>query len=173
MLIVAATFYGRANAQTTINSFPDTSQTTTFTAEVVEQIRVTVPSGVTFDVTTTNSATNETASVTIDSMAFEGTNHLRVSMAPYASSFTAPSGSGSTTWWSGDVSWAATGWTNGTGSSGTMSSLVGKYVAMVNCDAGANTCTNSSLSFTLAAKNTVDVAGNHTLAASWKFESVE
>ena len=163
---------GVAMAATTINSFPDTSQTTTFTADVSEQARVTVPSGVTFSVTDTNSATVSNATVTIDSIAMELDHYLKVSLQANAATFTSPGGSGTEVYECGDVSWAATGWTGGTGALGTLLSTA--YSEIVSCTAGSNTCSNSgALAFTLAADNTMDTAGNHTLVATWKFEVID
>src|SRR5216683_2505285 len=95
------------HAQTTV-TLPDTSQTTTLTATVNEQARVTVPSGITFSVAdVTGSTVASAASVTIDQIVLSSaTKTLKVSLQANAASFTPPV-SGATTWSAGDVSWNA------------------------------------------------------------------
>lgn len=150
---------------------PDETQTTTFTATVSEQITVTVPAAVAFDVTDTNAATPAAAAtLDITAMALDPGNHLQVSIAPDATGFTAPDSG--TTWASSDVSWNAASAGSFTGSAGTMSASAGTYTVVGTCAAGVNTCATTGLVFTLAAKPTVNEAGAHTLVATWKFESL-
>jgi hypothetical protein len=161
---------GAAGAQTTV-SLPDTSQTTTLTASVPEQARVTVPAGVTFNVNDINSSTAASAaSVTVDNIALaSATKQLRVSIQANAASFTPPV-AGATTWSAGDVSWNAATWTNATGANGTLSNSA--YNAVATCDADAASCGTTGLTFTLGAKSTVKRSGDHTLVITWKFESI-
>ena len=149
----------------------DTSQTTTLTANVSEQARVTVPAGVTFNVTNVTAATAATAaSVTVDSIVLStATKQLRVSLQGNAASFTPPVAL-ATTWSAGDVTWNAATWTNATGASGTLSNAA--YTAVATCAADATGCSTTGLVFTLGAKSTVNRAGNHTLVVTWKFESI-
>jgi hypothetical protein len=159
-----------ARAQTAV-ALPDTGQTTTLTANVSEQARVTVPAGVTFNVTNVSSSTAASAaSVTIDSIVLStATKQMRVSLQANAASFTAPVG-GATTWAAGDVTWNAATWTNATGASGTLSNSA--YTEVATCTADAAGCSTTGLVFTLGAKSTVKRAGSHTLVVTWKFESI-
>ncbi|PWT80412.1 MAG: hypothetical protein C5B57_12300 [Blastocatellia bacterium] len=159
-----------ATAQTTV-LLPDTSQTTTLTANVSEQARVTVPAGVTFNVTDLAASTAASAaSVSISNIALaSATKQLKVSLQANAASFTPPVG-GATTWSAGDVSWNAAAWTSATGSAGTLSNS--SYNAVATCDADAGSCNSTALVFTLAAKGTVKRSGNHTLVVTWKIESI-
>jgi hypothetical protein len=159
----------RSEAQSTV-VLPDTSQTTLLTANVSEQATVTVPAGVTFNVTNiTNSTAASGASVTVSNIVLgTATKQLRVSVQGNAASFTPPV-VGATTWAAGDVTWNAASWTNATGASGTLSSS--SYNTVADCTADAASCNTSGLVFTLAAKPTVKRSGNHTLTVTWKFES--
>lgn len=162
---------GLASAQTTV-TVPDSSQTTTMTANVSEQAQVTVPAGVTFNVT--NVAANtaaSAASVTVDTIVLAtATKQLKISLQAGAASFT-PSVALATTWAAGDVSWnAATYSASGVGATGTLSNTA--YNAIATCGADAASCSTTNLVFTLASKATVKRSGNHTLVMTWKFESI-
>ena len=149
----------------------DTSQTTTLTATVSEQARVTVPAGVTFNVTNVSASTAATAaSVTVQNIVLAtATKQMRVSLQANAASFTPPV-VGATTWAPGDVTWNAATWTNATGASGTLSNAA--YTAVATCTADVADCSTTGLVFTLGAKATVKSAGDHTLVVTWKFESI-
>ena len=145
----------------------DTSQTTTFTATVAEQADVTVPATVTFIVNDVTTTTAGMGAVSVTSIVLFDGNALRISLQGNAAAFTPPA-AGGTTWGVGDVSWAAGAWTNGTGAAGTLDNTA--YNVVVSSDANASSI-GSTITFTLAAKATVDRAGNHDLTATWKFES--
>jgi hypothetical protein len=157
-------------AQQTV-TLPDTSQTTTLTATVSEQARITVPSGVAFavaDVTANTAAT--AASVTATNIVLSSaTKQLRVSLQANAAAFTPPV-VGATTWSAGDVTWNAATWTNATGAAGTLSNAA--FTTVATCAAGSASCSTTALVFTLAAKPTVTRSGDHTLVVTWKFESL-
>jgi hypothetical protein len=158
-----------AFAQSTV-TLPDTSQSSTLTASVSEQCRITVPSTITFNVTDISANTNATASVTITNIVLSAaTKSLKLSLQAGAASFTPPVG-GATTWAAGDVTWAAGTWTNGTGQAGTLSNSA--YVEVATSDADAASMSNASLTFTLAAKTSVKRSGSHTLSVTWKVESL-
>jgi hypothetical protein len=161
---------GALRAQTTV-TLPDTSQTTTLTATVADQARVTVPAGVAFTVNdVTGSTTSGAASVSIANIVLAtALKQLRLSLQAEAAAFTPPVG-GATTWSAADVSWNAAVWTNAAGSAGTLSNTVYNPVALCTADAAA--CSTAGLTFTLAAKSTVKRSGNHTLVVRWKFESI-
>jgi len=156
-------------AQTPV-SLTDTSQSTTLTANVSEQARVTVPSGVTFNVADVGSATAATAaSVSVSGIVLAtATKQFKVSLQANAATFTAPGGA--TTWSACDVTWNAAAWTNATGALGTLSNS--SYNAVATCAADAADCSTNALVFTLGAKNTVKRSGNHQLTVTWKFESI-
>jgi hypothetical protein len=166
LLAVAAPGYAQQSVTLT-----DTSQTTTLTANVSEQARVTVPAGVTFNVTNVSASTAATAaSVTVTSIVLStATKQLKVSLQGNAASFTPPIAL-ATTWSAGDVTWNAAAWTNATGASGTLSNAA--YTTVATCAADAADCSTTALVFSLGAKSTVKRAGNHTLVVTWKFESI-
>jgi hypothetical protein len=170
LLVLTFAIAGAAVAQTTV-TLPDTSQTTTLTANVSEQARVTVPANVTFNVVDINRDTRASdASVTIDSIVLASdTKKLRILVRAAAASFTPPV-AGATTWASSDVTWGVSNWTNGTGAAGTLVDV--DYIEVATCNADVASCGTNNLAFTLRSKGSVRRSGNHTLNMSWKFESI-
>lgn len=158
-----------AGAQVTV-TLPDTSQTTTLTATVSAQARVSVPAGVTFDVLDIALATTANpASITITNLVTPtAASQLRISLQADTANFTPPSAG--TTWNASDVTWAAATWTNATGAVGTLSSSAFNVVA--NCNANASACNTSGLVFALAAKTSVNRSGNHTIVVRWRFQAI-
>ena len=157
-------------ASAVVVTLPNTTQTTTFTATVSEQANVSVPASVAFNVTNVSADTNSAdQSVSATTVVLSDGKALRVEIQAGAADFTAPSG-GTVTWAAGDISWDAATWTNGTGSANALSSA--SYTTVATSSANAASLSASDLTFTLADKNTVDRAGDHTLAATWKFSSV-
>ena len=158
-----------AEAQSTV-TLPDTSLTTTLTANVSEQATVTVPSGVSFNVTNVNASTTASdASITVTNIVLAtATKQLRLSLQANAASFSPPVG-GATTWAASAVTWNAAAWTNAAGSGGTMSSS--SYNAVATCTADAASCSTTGLTLTLAANSAVKRSGNHTLTVTWKIEA--
>lgn len=157
-------------AGATVVTLPDETQSTTFTASVSEQADVTVPATVTFTVADVTSTTDSTGEVSVTSIVLTDGNALKISLQGDAAAFTPPA-AGGTTWDVGDVSWAAGTWTNGTGAAGTLNASTYTEVASTSANAVS---TSSTITFTLAAKAAADPAikaGDHTLAATWKFES--
>lgn len=160
-----------ASAQTTV-TLPNTSQTTTLTATVSEQARVNLPTAVAFAVANTSAATASSAqTVTIDQIVLTAGNKLKLSVKANATAFTPPT-AGDTTWSPSDVSWNAATWTTGTGATGTLNNDAATYTQVATSGANAATLSSSTLTFTLAAKPTVTRAGAHTLAVTWKVESI-
>ena len=161
---------GVASAQVTV-SLPDTSQNTLMTAIVAEQARVVVPSTVTFNVANVAVATAASpASVTVDNIVLATpTKQLRILMQASAANFTPPAAL-ATTWAAGDVTWNNPSWSNATGTTGVLSSGSANQIA--TCAAGVSSCATTGLVFTLAAKPSVNVSGNHTLSVIWRFESI-
>jgi hypothetical protein len=159
-----------ASAQTTV-TLPDTSQTTTLTASVSEQATVTVPAGVTFNVTdVTGSTAASAASVTVDNIVLAtATKQLKVSVQANAAAFTPPVAL-ATTWSASDVTWNAATWTSATGAANTLSNAA--YTEVATCAADSASCSTTGLVFTLGAEPTVKRSGDHTLAITWKFESI-
>ena len=168
---------GRPAAAQTNVTVTDTTQTTTFTAAVAEQARITVPAGIAFGVNNVSSSTaNGNVAVSVqDIVLTTATKQLRISVLANASSFTPPE-PGATTWSASDVSWNAgpgggpNVWQNAVGSAGVLST--GAYNAVATCNAGAAACSITKLTFTLGAKPAVKRSGSHTLTVTWKFESI-
>ena len=158
-------------ASAAVVTLPNTSNTVTFTATVSEQCNVVaLPTAVAFTVGDVTISTDSAAqTVTFNSIVLQNGNGLKVSLQANAANFTPPTG-GSTTWAASDVSWNAATWTNGTGASGTLSNSA--YNALATSTANAATLSTTGLTFTLAAKSSVDRAGDHNLVATWKLESV-
>jgi len=158
------------SAQTTV-VLPDTSQTTTLTATVGEQARVSFPASLTFSVTDiASSTTSSTGSVTVTNIVLAtAAKQLRMSLEADAAAFTPPVG-GATSWSAGDVSWGAVSWTNATGTAGTLSNA--SYNVVATCTADVSSCSTSALAFSLAANTNVKRSGNHTLVVRCKVEAI-
>jgi hypothetical protein len=169
-MLVSVGLVSRASAQTTV-ALPDTSRTTTLTAIVSEQVTVTVPAGVTFNVTNVGLQTDAAAAggTVANIVLATATKQVRVSLQGNAASFTPPVG-GATTWAATDVSWNAATWTNATGAAGTLSSAA--YTAVATCTADSSSCSTTGLVFSLAANGAVRRAGNHVLTVTWRFEAI-
>lgn len=161
---------GTLSAQTTV-MLPDTSQTTTLTAVVSEQARVTFPASATFTVNDVSIATASAASsVTVTNIVLAtATKQLKMSLQAETASFTPPVG-GAATWSAGDVTWNAASWTNAAGATGTLSAS--SYNTVATCTADVAACSTSGLVFTLAANTNVKRSGNHTIVVRWKVESI-
>ena len=168
-LALTTMMVGLATAQTTV-TLPDTSQSTSLTATVSEQARVTVPTGVTFTVADTSGSTAASAAtVTIDNIVLAtALKQLKVSLQADAAAFTPPVALAAT-YAASDVSWNAATWTNATGASGTLSTT---FTAVATCAADAASCSTTGLIFTIGPKTTVKRSGNHTLNVTWKIESI-
>ena len=160
----------QARSQTTV-TLPDTSLTSTVSVNVNEQVRITVPAGVTFNVSNIGVSTVAPAvSITADQIVMaSATKQLKISLQANAASFTPPVG-GAVTWSAGDVTWNAAIWTNATGNAATLSHSSSNTVA--TCQADAASCSTTGLVFTLAPKPTVQRSGTHTLVVAWKLESI-
>jgi hypothetical protein len=169
-LLVAGT--ALASAQTDITTHANELTGTTLTANVYEQCDITVPTGVTFNVGDISDPTiAANASVTVTNIVLAtATKQLKISVEAAAASFT-PSVALAATWAAGDVSWDnGTSWTNATGAAGTLSST--SYGAVATGAADAAGFSTTTLKFTLAPNTSVKRSGNHTLALTWKVESI-
>lgn len=165
----------RLAAQTSV-TLPNSSSTTTLTAAVSEQARVTVPGAVTFNVTNVTASTGSgNLTVSIQNIVLAtATKQFRISLRANAASFT-PSVGGATTWLASDVTWSTpaggpNAWVNATRANGTLSSA--SYGTVADCSPDAASCSTTGLSFTLGAKSTVKRSGVHTLVITWRFESI-
>jgi len=175
--VVLSLFTGRPAAAQTSVIVTDTTQTTTFTAAVAEQARITVPAGISFSVNNVSSSTsNGDVALGVQNIVLTtATKQLRISVLANAPSFTPPL-AGATTWSASDVSWntgpggGPNQWQNAVGSAGTLST--GAYNAVATCNAGTTACSITKLSFTLGPKSAVKRSGSHTLTVTWKFESI-
>src|ERR1700686_1803194 len=163
---------GLASAQGTAVTLTDSSQSTTLTANVSEQARITVPASVTFNVTNTAAITNAAAAVTVTNITLaSATKQLQISVVAGNLSFT-PSVVGGTTWTSSDVSWDAVAFSNaGVGTAGALAG-VATYNIVQTCAVAVTDGSTANLPFHLAAKPTVNYAGSHTLTMTWKFASI-
>jgi hypothetical protein len=161
---------GLASAQATV-FLPDTSQSTLLTANVSEQAQVTVPSGVTFNVTNISQSTAAApASVTVSNIVLANASKtLKMSVYGAAATFT-PSVAATPTWAVADVSWGIATFSNG--GTGTLGTLALTPVMVVTCAANVASCSTTNLVFTLAPNLTVTRSGSHTLNMIWKFESI-
>jgi hypothetical protein len=168
--MLALSLSSPAAAQTTV-TLPDTSQTTTMSANVSEQARVTVPATVTFNVSNIGVSTvAAAATITADQIVTSSASkQLKISLQANAASFTPPV-AGAVTWSAADVSWNAAAWTNATGTAATLSNS--SYNTVATCQADATNCSTTGLVFTLGAKPTVQRSGAHTLVVTWKFEGI-
>lgn len=158
-------------AATQAADLPDTSQSTTLTATVSEQAELTVPAGVNFAVSDVSGATvASAASVSASNIVLaSATKQLKISLQANAALFTPPVAL-ATTWSAGDVSWNQSTWTAALGASGTLSES--SFLEVGTCTADAASCSTSDLVFTLGANSAVKRSGDHTLAVTWKIESI-
>ncbi len=134
-----------------------------------ESADVTVPAAVNFFVYGVASSTDSAnQSVSATDITLDAGHALKISLQADAADFTPPVG-GATTWAAGGISWNAATWSNGSGTSGTLSNTA--YNEVARSDVEATSCSTSNLVFTLAAKSTVSRAGVHSLSVTWNFES--
>jgi hypothetical protein len=169
-LVLGSLFAGIAHAQTVV-TLPNTSQETLLTAAVSEQARVTVPAGITFNVSNIAASTAAgAASITIDNIALAtASKQLKISVQAAAASFTPPVALAAT--WSAEaVTWNEAAFTNATGAGGTLSDSA--YNELATCDEDVAGCSTTALVFTLAPNTSVKRSGNHTLVMTYKFESI-
>jgi hypothetical protein len=140
-------------------------------ANVSEQVRVTVPGIVNFNVTNIAVATASTpVSVTVDDVVLATAGKtVKISVLASAAAFT-PSVASAATWAAVDVSWVAATFSNGgTGAIGTLALTA---VPVPTCAADVASCSTTNLVFTLAPNALVKRSGSHTLNMTWKFESI-
>ena len=172
-MIVALTVItaGLASAQETVTLPGSPASSTTLTANVSEQARVTVPGTVTFNVTDIAAATaSSPVSVTVDNIVLATAGKtLRISVQASAAAFT-PSVASAATWAAVDVSGAAATFSNG--GAGAIGTLALTPVAVATCAADVSACSTTNMVFTLAPNALVKRSGNHTLNMTWKFESI-
>ena len=168
-VITCGALWAVATLAGSADTLPSTLNSTTLTATVSEQATISVPATLTFTVTNVNVTTAVgSGTITCTNIVLNNTKTLRMSLQANAAAFTAPAG-GAVTWAAGDVTWSVGSWGAGpTGSSGTLSNAA--YGAVVQTAANAASLTGNC-TFTLASK-VVDRAGNHTLAMTWKVESL-
>lgn len=150
-------------------ALPNESQQTLIYASVMEQANLSVPDQIGFDVCdVTVDTVGSGLTVSATAVVLDSGNALRIELKADAVDFTPPSGA-SVTWAASDVSWAAGVWTGGTGSSGTLANGVYHTVAESSVNASELSC--ADMSFTLVQKPAVNIAGEYTLTATWKFTS--
>ena len=172
-MIVALTAItsGTALAQETVTLPGSPATSTTLTANVSEQARVTIPGIVTFNVTNiAASTTSSPVSVTVDNIVLATAGKtLKISVQASAAAFT-PSVASAATWAAVDVAWPAATFSNG--GVGVIGTLALTPVAVVTCAADVSACSTTDMVFTLAPNALVKRSGNHTLNMTWKIESI-
>lgn len=164
-----------AAAQTT-GALPVNDQTTTFTAAVSEQARITVPAGVTFSVSNIAASNSQDIAIAVQNIVLTtASRQLRISVKADSAAFTPPQ-SGATTWAATAVSWTSgpgggpNAWQNATGSAGTLSSASFNTVATCNPDVAS--CSIAKLPLTLGSATGVSRSGSYSLTVTWKFEAI-
>jgi hypothetical protein len=172
-MIVALTAMtaGLASAQEAVSLPGSPVSSTTLTANVSEQVRVTVPATVTFNVTNIAVATaSSPVSITVDNIVLAtAAKTLKMSVQASAAAFT-PSVASAATWAAVDVSWSAGTFSNG--GVGVVGILALTPVPVATCAADVSACSSTNLVFTLAPNALVKRSGGHTLNMTWKFESI-
>jgi len=159
-----------------ILSLPDTSQTSTFSATVGEQINVVVPTIISFGNITIGgnnssvAATSAPQTVSITGATLAAGKTVKISLEANAANFTDGTGP---VFAASDVSWNAATWTLGTGALGTLTNTAFTQVAQ-SVVAPVGTIGTTNLVFTLGVHNFGAVAvqaGPQTLVATWQFQS--
>lgn len=172
-MIVAVTVItaGVASAQETVTLPGSPASSTTLSADVSEQARVTVPGLVSFNVTDIAVATaSSPVSVTVDNIVLATAGKtLKISVQASAAAFT-PSVASAATWAAVDVSWGAATFSNG--GVGAVGILALTAVPVATCAADVAACSTTNMVFTLAPNALVTRSGSHTLNMTWKFESI-
>jgi hypothetical protein len=134
-----------------------------------DSVDVNIPSFLGFDVQDVTQATTgspDPFTVAFSNAVLTSGNTLRISVIASAPSFTPPAGPAIPV---SNVTWTPTGAVHGSGNPGTLSGTVYSDVY----DSAANATSGSvNLSFSLAAPGGGIRAGNHTVSATWKIESV-
>jgi len=165
-LFVMSTLSAMAQA----TDLPDATNGLTVTATVREQAIISVPATIGFDVTDVGAATTvSSGAISLTQIVLNDGKKIRLSLKASAASFTAAAG-GSVTWAASDISWNTGAWTNGMGAANALDNAA--YVEVMTSSSDNPASVTGSFTFTLAAKATVDRAGAHTLAATWKVESL-
>jgi len=172
-MIVALTAItsGAAFAQESVTLPGSPASSTTLTANVSEQARVTIPGVVTFNVTNIAAITTSSpVSVTVDNIVLATAGKtLQISVQASAAAFT-PSVASAATWAAVDVSWAAATFSNG--GVGVIGILALTPVPVATCAADVSACSTTNMVFTLAPNALVKRSGNHTLNMTWKIASI-
>ncbi len=174
--VVMALLMSASLASAAAVALPHTSEGSNLTAAVSEQADVSVDTTVAFAVGDVTSATDADAASSVGATVIVLTvgNALKIELAPNATAFTPPSGSG--TWASSAVSWTATSWSNGTKNDASLSAEAAAYTEVARSSANAASCESTGLMFHLAANVAASPAieaGDHTLTATWKFSSFD
>ena len=140
-------------------------------AEGAETVNIiTLPTAVSFAVTNVSISTTgapNPSTIAYDSLKVLGRHALRISLQATAAGFTPPAGIATIP--ASNVSWTTSNAIHGTGFSGTLSSVA--YVVVFQSDI-AYVSGGVDLTWQLAAPGASIRAGNHTLVARWKLESI-
>jgi len=175
-LLYGMTYSAQPAMGATVLTLPDTSQTSTFSATVGEQINVVVPSIISFgNITITGAntsvaATSAPQTVSITGATLASGKIVKILLQANAANFTDGTGP---VYAATDVSWNASTWTLGTGVLGTLTNTAYTQVAQSAANP-VGTVGTTNLVFTLGAHNfgaAAVVAGPQTLVATWQFQS--
>lgn len=137
-------------------------------ARAAETVDVTVPPGVSFNVTdVTQNTAAPTVTLSFTNASLNGNHQLEISVMAAAPNFTPPAGT--VTIPASNVTWTATT-PDGTATGGTLSATTYTriYISSRPCPASGSV----DITFTLAAPGTGIRAGDHTLPLRWMFDSV-
>jgi hypothetical protein len=135
----------------------------------LDTITVTAPTSLSFNVHDVSVATVGTPNpftISFTSVLLVPFHSVKISVRANSSGFTPPSGSSIP---ASKVSWTITGATNGSGSSGTLSSSAFTQVYLSNSLPPSGSV---GLRWSLAAPGAGIRAGNHNLTVTWKFEAL-
>jgi len=136
-----------------------------------ETVNITLPGAVSFAVINVSTATTggpNPATITYDSASLTSGHYMRISIEADSANFTRPAAAGGSIP-AGNVSWTAGGATGGTGYGGTLSATMYTRVFDSETDPSVG---SANLTWTLAAPGDTVRAGDHTLTATWKIESM-
>jgi hypothetical protein len=153
-------------------TLPDTSRTTTALAIIVEQVQVTIPATITFNVIDISVATpSATASpVTVTGIVLSTlTKQLKISVKAGGATFTGSA----TPYNASDVRWTGGTWINATPQPSGGTGLTTSYKEVATCSATLLvTCSTTDAVFSLAPNASIALSGTQSLTMTWKLESI-
>lgn len=176
-LLIALSTTAAFAAGPTVVTLPDeATMSSSLSADVSEQCSIEVPTTINFDVKNIAVDTlSGSQDVTIKNIVLASAlTKLKLSIQADAAGFTTPNGG--TTWVPADIAWTAATWSGdaaltGTGSAGTALAN-DSFQTVATSAATSSVCSTTNLVFTLKKNESVTRSGSHTLAVTWKVESI-